>query len=57
MKLSLKLIICISGEIQKNVHNYLLLLLCQVLLSSNKIAKLNSYFQAAAAQLAKPLFQ
>lgn len=39
--LSLKFVICISCEIQKNVHNYLLLLLCQVLLSSNKIAKLN----------------
>lgn len=49
MNLSLKLDICISCEIQKNIHNYLLLLLCQILIFSNKIAKLNSYLPATLA--------
>lgn len=46
MNSSPKLDVCISCGIQKNIHNYLLLLLCQVLLFSNKIAELNSYLQA-----------
>ena len=41
--LSLKLDICIPCGIQKNIHNYLLQPICQVLLFSNKIAKLSSY--------------